>query len=289
VHFTDSGGRHKIVSRLLPWRFRASPKCRESGTSYPLAVECRGSACGLADAFHIRADPDSETGETTLAKVLLIEDDGATAEEVTRELERWGHAVTYVNSGISGLEAAHGCFDVLVVDRLLPGLEGLDVIRTLRSEGIRTPALVVSGLGRLDDRVLGLRAGADDYLAKPFALIELVVRLEALLRRPADTRETLLRLGPLELDLLKRTATRAGRTLDLQAREFELLEYLVRRPGRVVTRSMLLQDVWAYRFAPRSNVVDVHIGKLRRKLDTPDEAPMIRSVHGQGYRIDDPH
>ena len=227
--------------------------------------------------------------ENLLAKVLLIEDDPGTAEEVVLELRRSGHTVTHAESGSDGLVAARGAFDVMVVDRLLPGLEGLDVIKTLRGEGVRTPALVVSALGGLDERVRGLRAGGDDYLSKPFALVELVARLEALLRRPADARETMLRLGPLELDLLERKASRGRRALDLQSRELDVLEYLVRRPGQVVTRSMLLQDVWGYRFEPRSNVVDVHVGKLRRKVDAPGEAQLIRNVRGAGYQLDEPH
>jgi two-component system OmpR family response regulator len=223
-----------------------------------------------------------------LANVLLIEDDQETAEEITLELERFGHSVVHTDSGTNGLEAARGSFDVLIVDRLLPGLDGLDVIKTLRAEGIRTPAIVVSALGRLDDRVRGLRAGGDDYLPKPFALIELLARLDAVLRRPAETRETFLRLGPLEIDLLSRSAARSGRRLDLQARELDLLEYFIRRPGRIITRSMLLQDVWGYRFEPRSNVVDVHMSKLRRKIDIPSEIPLIRNVRGEGYRLDEP-
>ena len=223
-----------------------------------------------------------------MAKVLLIEDDAETAEEVALELHRCGHSVTQVGSGPDGLVAARDGFDAMIVDRLLPGLEGLDVIKALRGDGIRTPALVVSALGGLDDRVRGLRAGGDDYLPKPFALVELVARLEALLRRPAETRDTVLRLGPLELDLLERSGTRAGRPLDLQSRELDILEYLVRRPGRIVTRSMLLQDVWGYRFEPRSNVVDVHMSKLRRKVDAPDEPQLIRNVRGEGYRLDEP-
>ncbi len=223
-----------------------------------------------------------------MARVLVIEDDAGTAEEVVLELQRCGHSVRHATSGPDGLATAREPFDVMIVDRLLPGLEGLDVIRALRAEGIRTPALVVSALGSLDDRVRGLRAGGDDYLPKPFALVELVARLEALLRRPAEARETLLHVGPLELDLLARTAARAGRDLGLQSRELDILEYLVRRQGRTVTRSMLLQDVWGYRFEPRSNVVDVHMSKLRRKVDRPEDTPLIRNIRGEGYRIDAP-
>ncbi len=222
-----------------------------------------------------------------MASVLLIEDDVETAEEIVLELERFGHSVMFIDNGTNGLDAARGEFDVLIVDRLLPGLEGLDIVRQIRQEGIRTPAIVVSALGRLDDRVRGLRAGCDDYLAKPFALIELIARLEAMLRRPVETRETYLRLGPLEIDLLNRCASRGSRRLDLQAKEFELLEYFLRRPGSIVTKSMLLRDVWGYRFEPRSNVVDVHMSKLRRKVDLPEETPLFRNVRGQGYRLDE--
>ncbi len=204
------------------------------------------------------------------------------------ELVRCSHRVERCTSGTQAIVAARGAYDALVVDRMLPGCDGLEVIRTLRSEGIRTPALVVSALGSLDERVRGLREGGDDYLPKPFALVELVARLDALLRRPAETRETRLRLGPLEIDLLSRTATRGGQRLDLLARELDVLDYMMRRPGRTVTRSMLLQDVWGYRFEPRSNVVDVHMSKLRRKIDGPDDVPLIRNVRGQGYRLDEP-
>ena len=171
----------------------------------------------------------------TLANVLLIEDDEETAEEVALELHRCGHSVTQVASGPEGLSAARDGFDAMIVDRLLPGLEGLDVIKALRGEGVRTPALVVSALGGLDDRVRGLRAGGDDYLPKPFALVELVARLEALLRRPAETRETILRLGSARIGPVgNERGTRSGRPLDLQSRELDILEYLVKRPGRIV-------------------------------------------------------
>ena len=224
-----------------------------------------------------------------MAKVLLIEDDPGTAIEVVLELQRQGHRVHHVATGPAGLEVARRePWAAMIVDRLLPDLEGLDVIERLRCEGVRTPALVLSALGGLNERVRGLRAGGDDYLAKPFALIELVARLDALLRRPVELRETMLRLGPLELDLFARAASRAGRELDLLPREFQLLEYLVRCKGRVVTRSMLLQDVWGYRFEPRSNVVDVHMSKLRRKVDPPQDTPLIRNVRGTGYRLDAP-
>jgi len=215
--------------------------------------------------------------------ILLIEDDAGTASEIALELTASGYDVTHCALVAEGLHAARSeGVDLLIVDRQLPDGEGLDLIQQLRGEGRRTPALVLSALGSLDDRVRGLRAGGDDYLPKPFALIELVARVQALLRRPNESRDTRLFVGPLDLDLLKGTATRAGRALDLLPRELKLLEYLVRRPGRIITRSMLLQDVWGYSFEPNSNVVDVHIGRLRRKVDAEGEPQLIRNVRGQG-------
>ena len=222
-----------------------------------------------------------------MTHILLIEDDAGTAHEIALELTSGGHRVTRRASVSDALEVARrDGVDLLIVDRQLPDGEGLDLIAALRGEGRRTPALVLSALGSLDDRVRGLRAGGDDYLPKPFALVELVARVEALLRRPNETRDTRLIAGPLDLDLLAGAATRAGRPLELLPRELKLLEYLVRRPGRVVTRSMLLQDVWGYTFEPNSNVVDVHIGRLRRKVDADGEPALIRNVRGQGYVFD---
>ena len=224
-----------------------------------------------------------------MSRVLVIEDDDGTADEIARELDRCGHGVARVATGPEGLRAAReGGYDALVVDRMLPGMEGLDVIEALRAGGVRTPALVLSALGSLNERVRGLRAGGDDYLTKPFALIELVARVDALLRRPAEPRETVLRVGAFRLDLFARTASREARPLELLPRELELLEYLLRRAGHVVTRSMLLQDVWGYRFEPRSNVVDVHMSKLRRKIDAAGETPSLFNVRGLGYRLDAP-
>jgi two-component system OmpR family response regulator len=223
-----------------------------------------------------------------VAHIRLIEDDRGTADEIAHELRRNGHAVTHFTLIGDALAAPGDAADLLIVDRQLPDGEGLDLIARLRATGSRTPALVLSALGSLDDRVRGLRAGGDDYLPKPFALVELVARVEALLRRPNDTRETRLIVGPLDLDLLAGSATRAGRALDLLPRELKLLEYLARRPGQIVTRSLLLRDVWGYTFEPNSNVVDVHIGRLRRKVDGDGDTPMIRNVRGQGYVFDVP-
>ncbi len=219
-----------------------------------------------------------------MTKVLLIEDDDQTADEIVAELVHRGFHVERAATGTLGLEKAReAAQDVIVVDRLLPEIDGLTIVERLRRDQVRTPVLVLSALGAVDDRVRGLRAGGDDYLAKPFALVELMARLEALLRRPAESRETTLRVGPLELDLIERTAQRGTRRIDLLPREFRLLEYMVRREGQMVTRAMLFEEVWNYRFIPNSNLVDVHMGRLRRKVDEPEEAPMIHSVRGAGF------
>ena len=224
-----------------------------------------------------------------MTRLLLIEDDRETAEEVAGYFRGRGYDVECAATGPNGLaRAGSGLLDVLVVDRLLPGLDGLSLIEALRHAGVRTPALVLSALDGVDERVRGLRAGGDDYLGKPFALAELAARIEALLRRPADGPETLLRVGPLELDLVARTARRGGRVLDLLPREFRLLEYMMRRAGQTVTRAMLFEDVWNYRFTPRSNLVDVHMGRLRRKLAGPGEPELLSNVRGIGFVLDAP-
>jgi two-component system, OmpR family, response regulator len=226
----------------------------------------------------------------SMTKVLLIEDDQETAAEIVAELGQRGFVIDHVTDGASGLEMAKTQdWDILIVDRMLPGEDGLSIIEALRREEIRTPALVLSALGRTDDKVRGLRSGGDDYLTKPFALIELSARLEALLRRPSEARATILRIGSLELDLVKRQAWRGQQKLDLLPREFRLLEYLMRREGQTVTRAMLLEDVWNYRFAPQTNLVDVHIGRLRRKIDLADEPSLIASVRGVGFTLRAPH
>jgi two-component system OmpR family response regulator len=166
---------------------------------------------------------------------------------------------------------------------MLPECDGFSIIHDLRRDGIRVPVLVLSALGGVNDRVRGLKVGGDDYVTKPFAVAELAARVEALLRRPLETRTTVLRVGQLELDLIERVARRGDREIDLSKSEFKLLEYLMRRPDRVVTRDMLLEDVWHYRFLPQTNLVDVHIGRLRRKVDGPNEAPLLLSVRGMGF------
>ncbi|WP_419730161.1 response regulator transcription factor [Lichenicola sp.] len=222
-------------------------------------------------------------------RVLLVEDDARIAQDVLEDLSIRGFTVTHAGTGPAALELGlAGGFDVLVLDRLLPGLDGLAVLEQLRAAGVGMPVLVLSALSAVDDRVSGLKAGGDDYLTKPFAMEELAARLDALLRRPrepAEARETVLRAGPIEMDLIERRVRRAMRAVDLLPREFRLLEYMIRRPNQVLTRDMLLEDVWHYRFIPQTNLVDVHIGKLRRKIDPPDETPLIHSIRGAGFML----
>jgi two-component system OmpR family response regulator len=219
-----------------------------------------------------------------MAKVLLIEDDSETAHEISAELADRGFVVDWSADGIEGLDKArNGRPDAMVVDRLLPGMDGLTIIETLRQEQVRTPVLVLSALGAVDDRVRGLRMGGDDYLTKPFAIVELVARIEALLRRPVETRETTLRVGPLEIDLIERSARRGERAIELLPREFRLLEYMMQRSDQLLTRAMLLEEVWNYKFVPATNLVDVHMGRLRHKVDGPNDMPMIHNVRGAGF------
>jgi two-component system OmpR family response regulator len=223
-------------------------------------------------------------GDDTMPKLLLIEDDKETADEIRAELGDHGFEVDWAANGIEGLDKARsGRAQVMIVDRLLPGMDGLTIIEAIRKEGMSTPVLVLSALGAVDDRVRGLRAGGDDYLTKPFATVELIARIEALLRRPAESRDTVLRVGPLELDLIERTAKRGDRAIDLLPREFRLLEYMMRRKEQMLTRAMLLEEVWNYKFVPQTNLVDVHMGRLRRKVDEPREPPMIHNVRGVGF------
>ncbi len=219
-----------------------------------------------------------------MPKVLLIEDDSETAGEIVAEFVERGFEVDWAATGIEGLDKARkGEADAMILDRLLPGVDGLTILEVARKEQVRTPVLVLSALGAVDDRIRGLRAGGDDYLTKPFALLELVARVEALLRRPAESPDTTLKVGPLELDLLARTAKRGSRSIDLLPREFRLLEYMMRRKGQLLTRAMLFEEVWNYKFVPQSNLVDVHMGRLRRKVDAAGELPMVHSIRGEGF------
>jgi two-component system OmpR family response regulator len=222
------------------------------------------------------------------AKILLIEDDQEIADEVANDLLDRAYDVTHAATGSQGAaEARRGPYDLLIVDLLLPETDGLSIIQGLRRDGIRTPVLVVSALGAVNDRIRGLKMGGDDYVTKPFALPEVAARVEALLRRPLETRATVLRVGPLELDLIERVARRAGSAIELSKSEFKLLEYFMRRPDQVVTRDMLLEDVWHYRFLPQTNLVDVHIGRLRRKVDHNGGEPLLLSIRGMGFILRD--
>jgi two-component system OmpR family response regulator len=224
-----------------------------------------------------------------MVKVLVIEDDNETAAQIVDELTRHGYDVDREADGPAGLHrASTEAYDLITLDRLLPGLEGLAIVETLRRNGVNTPVLVLSAVGEMDERVRGLRAGGDDYLTKPFAFAELCARVDALLRRSPEPRDTVLRVDELELDLLSRTARRGRRSLDLLPREFRLLEYLMRHEGDTATRAMLFEHVWGYRFDPRTNLIDVHVGRLRRKVDGPGEPPLIRTVRGIGFVLDAP-
>ncbi len=220
-------------------------------------------------------------------RVLIIEDDSETANFLLKALRESGHTAELAGDGISGLEfAREGAFDVLIVDRMLPELDGLSVIQTLRKEGNQTPVLVLSALGEVDDRVKGLKAGGDDYLTKPYAYAELLARVEALSRRQTPGEQaTRLVVGDLVLDRLSHAVTRAGEPITLQPREFRLLEYLMKHAGQVVTRTMLLENVWDYHFDPQTNVIDVHVSRLRSKIDKSFDKPLIHTVRGAGYVV----
>jgi two-component system OmpR family response regulator len=232
----------------------------------------------------------SKLGVWSPMQVLIIEDDRDAAGYMAKGLKESGHNIETVHSGKEGLLIAAGAdFDVLIVDRMLPELDGLSLVRTLRATGNQTPVLFVSALGDVDERVKGLRSGGDDYLAKPYAFSELLARLESLVRRSATGTtagpETVLHYQDLSLDLLARRVTRAGRPIDLQPREFKLLEVLMRHAGQVMTRTMLLEKVWDYRFDPQTNVIDVHISRLRQKIDRGYAQPLIQTVRGAGYSL----
>ena len=223
-------------------------------------------------------------------RILVIEDDKDVASFIRNGLVQAGCNVDHAGNGRDGLFlATTESYDALVVDRMLPGIDGLTVIRTLRASSNTTPVLILSALGEVDDRVKGLKAGGDDYLVKPFAFSELLARLEALARRAksgVDAPSTVLRASDLEMDLLRREVRRAGKPIDLQPREFQLLEFLLRHVGQVVTRTMLLEGVWDYHFDPQTNVIDVHISRLRSKIDKGFDRPLLHTVRGAGYRLD---
>jgi two-component system, OmpR family, response regulator len=221
-------------------------------------------------------------------RLLVVEDDLGTAQFLLKGLREAGHAVDHAADGRDGLfMATSEPYDALVLDRMLPRVDGLTLVRTLRASSIATPALVLSARGEVDERVEGLRAGADDYLAKPFSLTELLARLEALTRRGTgdSATQTRLTLADLEMDLLTREVRRGGRVIDLHPKQFQLLEFLLRHAGQVVTRTMLLERVWDYHFDPGTNVIDVHISRLRAKLDRDAARPLLHTIRGAGYRL----
>jgi two-component system OmpR family response regulator len=222
-------------------------------------------------------------------RLLVIEDDRDAADYLAKAFREVGHVADQAHDGEEGLALAmDGQYDVLVVDRMLPKRDGLSVIGALRSKGNQTPALILSALGQVDDRVQGLRAGGDDYLAKPYSFSELLARIEVLARRGGGrSEETVYRVGDLSLDRLSHSVTRAGTEITLQPREFRLLEYLMQHAGQVVTRTMLLENVWDYHFDPQTNVIDVHISRLRSKIDKGFSQPLLHTVRGAGYMIRD--
>ena len=223
-------------------------------------------------------------------RILIIEDDRDAASYLVKAFREAGHAVDHAADGVTGYDLAHdGGYDVAIVDRMLPKMDGLSLITALRAQGDGTPALILSALGQVDDRVKGLRAGGDDYLAKPYAFSELLARVEALARRKpkGSPEETVYRVGDLVLDRLSHKVTRSGEEIALQPREFRLLEFLMQNAGKVVTRTMLLEHVWDYHFDPQTNVIDVHISRLRSKIDRDFETPLLHTVRGAGYMIRD--
>jgi two-component system OmpR family response regulator len=220
-------------------------------------------------------------------RILVVEDDPETASQLVEFLETRGYHADLAGNGNDGFRLGRsGEHAVMIIDRMLPGTDGIAIIRGLRALGVFTPALIVSALGEIDDRVRGLRAGGDDYLVKPFAFAELLARVEALARRSNTVvKETVLRVGDLELDLVSRTVSRGGREIELLPREFQVLEYLVRNEGNVVPRAMLLQQVWDLHFDPTTNIIDVYVGRVRRKVDSQQAYPLIHTVRGVGFCV----
>jgi two-component system OmpR family response regulator len=229
---------------------------------------------------------------SSIMRILIIEDDSEAANYLVKALRESGHVADHAVDGLEGYEKARdSTYDVLIVDRMLPKLDGLSLIGGLRAQKVETPVLILSALGQVDDRVKGLRAGGDDYLTKPYAFSELLARIEVLSRRKLSgaSEETIYRVGGLELDRLSHKLTRNGKEIVLQPREFRLLEYLMKHAGQVVTRTMLLENVWDYHFDPQTNVIDVHISRLRAKIDKGFEPQLLQTIRGAGYMIRDGH
>ncbi len=220
-----------------------------------------------------------------MSRVLVIEDDAQTAQEIMAELNRHGFATEHAGTGAQGLEQAMtGRFDIMTVDRMLPDTDGLNVVSRLREQGLDVPVLMLSALSDIDERIRGLRAGGDDYLTKPFVPEEMVARIEVLLRRTVQAAQAnRLRVADIELDIIKRTAKRDDQDLDLLPTEYKLLEYLMRNSGQVVTRMMIFEAVWNYHFDPGTNIIDVHVGRLRKKIDPPTVSPLIKTIRGTGF------
>jgi two-component system OmpR family response regulator len=272
-------GLHAMPEVLYPGHRRESAAGR-------MGASTRGRSHAVTGGMlkeRVAKRPKDET-----MRILLVEDDAEVARFVKKGLQEAGHNVEHASNGRDGLFlAASEQFDMLVLDRMLPGgVDGVRLVETLRSQGNRTPVLFLSALSGVDEKVKGLKAGGDDYLTKPFAFAELLARVEALGRRPSvDAPATKLRVADLELDLLSRNVTRAGKRIDVQPREFRLLEHLMRHAGQVVTRTMLLEKVWDYHFDPQTNVIDVHVSRLRQKLDKGFDKPLIHTVRNAGYMI----
>jgi two-component system OmpR family response regulator len=235
--------------------------------------------------------PEAATMTGVHRRILVIEDEAETAKQIAGFFGTRGYQVDLAGNGNDGFRLGQsGAYAVMTVDRMLPGVDGIAIIQRLREAGILTPALILSALGEVDDRVRGLRAGGDDYLVKPFAFVELLARVEALARRSAAVvKETVLRVGDLELDLVSRTANRNGREIKLLPREFQVLEYLVRNEGHVVPRTMLLEKVWDLHFDPTTNIIDVYVGRVRRKVDSEQAYPLIHTIRGVGFCVRAPH
>ena len=293
---------HRFQSRAVGLAFISMPVCiPEIHTRRFAEIRMRILPPGVIHSCRAASVPtggeDFGAGQTHLqyieeaqtVRILVIEDDTSTADYIARGLTQEGHVAEVTRNGRDGLvRAVSESFDVIVTDRMLPGPDGLSIVRALRAAAIATPVLVLTALGEVERRVEGLDAGADDYLAKPFAFSELHARIRALSRRPAPTAapQTELLVGGLRMDLLRRIVLRGTRTIDLLPTEWRLLEYLMRHPGQVLTRTMLLERVWDFAFDPTTNVVDVHVSRLRRKLELPGEPPLIRTVRGAGYVLD---
>ena len=245
------------------------------------------ASCPPADNLLRPVNPHAGALDLIMSRVLTIEDDEITANDIVGELKSRGFTVDWVANGRDGMARAMSDeYDVITLDRMLPGVDGLTILTTMRSIGIQTPVLMLSALGDVDERVRGLRAGGDDYLTKPFDPEEMTARLEVLLRRrqaPTAQFETTLRVGPLELDLISRKVQRDGEEIALLPTEYRVLEFMMRHAGQTITRTMLFEAVWGYHFDPGTNLIDVHMGRLRKKIDPPGVTPMIQTVRGSGY------